>query len=169
VNDDPSVTFSNTPAPQPQSVAPATGIKQSLSANLRNPYVPPAPAPTPLVFEATLDTGPGGLDPIFQFVIVGQFVRFLSETLTPALRGVAGRILSITPGSASDSRTITLDAPLPAAPVAATGPSLPHDVFFIEEDPTTIKSNLFGANGIVSQTPEVTIKTTIPGKEVILS
>jgi hypothetical protein len=45
----------------------------------------------------------------------------------------------------------------------------PHDTFFLEEDPSTIVSKIFGQGDIVAVEPDAVIKTTIPGKEVILS
>lgn len=127
IDDAPDVTFAKVLPPVPQSVSPAEGTTQPLSELMRPSSQPgvafpppsPAPIPTTTVIPVVMDAS-GDLPTLFGGAsltqAVGQTIRFPASTRTAALRDIARRILSALL-DASGFVLVTLDAPLPAAPI----------------------------------------------------
>ncbi len=118
VSDDPNVTFSDTLPSPPTSVSPASATVQPLSAPLRASTDPAAPPPTTTVIRTVLLSGAQAqtLDGQPLSTLVGQNVRFSSDSRTVALRNLLRRLIAAVVNPAGWSM-ITVDPALPALPL----------------------------------------------------
>jgi hypothetical protein len=146
VNDAPSVTFAQVPAPVPQSVSPASGVAIPLSAPLRPSFVTspvPAPPPTTTTIPAVMDatgTQALALNGATLDQLIGQFIHFPSSTKTVLLRGLLRKLIAAVVDSTNQWTTLTLDPPLPVAPLGrldVIGASDPAPVAIIDATNTT--------------------------------